>query len=275
MGGFISRERTVGFARTVLFLFLFVQLFQSEAFAAARRGQRTKGGQASKVKGCENIKNKQTIDKMNPEHEELLRKRLKESKLVTANEGKGILPEEFKSQCSGQSEEAWFGVMKYLAKAESHWNHCTPSWDSGEDSHGLYQMTYGDSAGGKKCFDKPEEVYDAQKNIDCAVRKMEELVGGSGKPAKSSKPRYVAVGKGKKKKYVLVKGSSGGGGGGMPSLRRQASRYWGPFKDGQYNSKNKGGDIVKSATAGCSVAQRVANRKAAAEVASYGGGGAQ
>ena len=267
MGRFLS----LGF----LLLFAFHLFFP----ATAEAKQRTRGGQAHKVPTCENIKNKQVMGKMDPKHEEMLRKRLQQSKLTTANDGRGVLPEELDSNCSGQAEEAWFGIMKYLARAESQYNHCTPSWNNGEDSHGLYQMTYGDTALGKKCFDKPEEVYDAEKNIDCAVRKMEELVDDKRGPVAPQKTTYKTIykttyktvkGKGGKSYRVPVKtavkvpvvtpASQGG-----PSLRRQASKYWGPFKSVQYDIGDKGGKIVSDAVAGCSAAKRVELAKARRE----------
>lgn len=135
------------------------------------------------------------------------------------------LPVELEKACEGQDKnKVWTQLMTGLAYIESKWNSNdnNASDANGTPSTGLYQMTgpgkgnqSGDIAGGKACFKSHAETKDAQKNISCAVKKMKDLM------AKNN------------------------------SLKKDASRYWGPFGAKQWRKKGKGGSVVAMVAASC------------------------
>lgn len=140
-----------------------------------------------------------------------------------------FIPKEL-SNCDGSGDTAkmWLEFMKGLSYIESSWDEKknNPSDAKGTPSRGLFQMTGGDTALGQNCFGtkdpKSKEPFDAKKNINCAVKKMKELVSGQGSKGKTS---FATASLG---------GSFGSGGSAKMagSLKEQASKYWGPLKPG-------------------------------------------
>lgn len=122
------------------------------------------------------------------------------------------------ANCDGSGDEVkmWTEFMKGLAYIESSWeaDKVNPDDANGTPSKGLFQMTGGDTALGENCFgtkdSNSEAPKDPIKNIQCAVKKMKELISGQG---------GSSMGKG---------GSSAMSG----SLYESASKYWGPLKKG-------------------------------------------
>lgn len=148
-----------------------------------------------------------------------------ESQLKAAIQEQGldrIIPTELTGCESGDTTKMWVELMKGLSYIESSWdpkndNKCDLGCD--HPSRGLFQMTGSDSALGQNCFSdsrkSSKEPFDPDKNIQCAVKKMKELLQSSGGTQSGSR-----------------KLSEPGKSTGTASLFERAGKYWGPFKSG-------------------------------------------
>ena len=145
------------------------------------------------------------------------------------------VPQDLKDSCRGDDEESrvrmWVEVMRGISWPESSWDQQCSSGvknsqtseenrgsDGYENSHGLYQMTYGDRAGRYNCFQSQAEVFDAKLNARCAVKKMEELMGHNDR--------------------LQTDGSN-----------RGAAQYWGIFRPAQFEKKGK--KVIEGVKAAC------------------------
>lgn len=156
--------------------------------------------------------------------EDYLIQKIKESGLDTVD-----LPIELSPDCNNADKtKVWTELLTGLAYVESGWNpnQNTPNDHNGTPSTGLYQMTgidvyYTTVADKKKltnsvkCFDKHSETHNEEKNINCAVWKMKELMNDGN------------------------------------SLQKNASRYWGPFTTKQYKKPGKGEALVSFVKRAC------------------------
>ena len=123
--------------------------------------------------------------------------------------------------------EGFIGLAHIESTCQSGPKSNTPNDANGKPSRGLFQMTGGDSALGHNCFGttdpNSEEPYNAEKNVECAVRKMIELLlGGTHSPGDGDTTRQPKDGA-------------------CGSLFVNAKKYWGPFKEGnanQHKAKN-------------------------------------
>ncbi len=141
-----------------------------------------------------------------------------------------LIPKEL-ANCdgSGDNVKMWTEFMKGLSYIESSWDarKDNPDDANGTPSKGLFQMTGGDTALGQNCFGttdpKSEAPFDPIKNIQCAVKKMKELVSGQGAGAKKKGRQFSTA--------SLGSFGSGGSAQMSGSLKEEASKYWGPLKE--------------------------------------------
>lgn len=145
-----------------------------------------------------------------------------------------VIPEEFKACKNANTTKMWVEFMKGLSYVESSWNpRLDNKCDLGCDhpSRGLFQMTGGDVALGKNCFDTKNKLstapFNPEKNIDCAVRKMKELL--TRKSDKKLNPDVIRV--------------SG-------SLDKNGSRYWGALNK-KNSSYKKVSNLVQDIVQNC------------------------
>lgn len=138
-----------------------------------------------------------------------------------------VIPAEFRERCDGlsaeQMEVVWAEALTQLAYVESGWRSSTRG-DAGGRSQGLFQMSWGTSALGKRCFGGPNgPPSDDRANARCAVRKWKEML-------------------------ALNPSMYSGHQGGRANVR---TRYWGPFTPSQCSVPQKGPSVFLAAHRKC------------------------